>query len=481
MKKTTKYLAAVPIMGAVILMGLTNCTKHDQVLDLSTATTPTPVLNTDTLNVVRGTATLASQGDNAARWDGTIEAVWNSAPKLTVHATVPDLGNNTFTGFVGNSTDISLRAMYDATNLYMLVEFTTPQHNAMSAQWYFNPLQTDMTKRWAQEATASSLTNLSPDGSYRPPFAQDQFVILWNIAHSCQTFDALSCYAACHVASTYGGTVAADGGIMYTNGPNERLDVWRGRMLQVCNTNQLNDCFIDDGSSISYGESGALNKNEVHGDWQLLNGPSASIPVQYQSAGKLVSSPGATRVYAADGGFSNKQTMPISNKPSKKANIPIWVIPAALGTNPYNTASRSSAIMLSDTLAGGLAKKVVAVDSFGVLTLSDATTIDPRNAASSFYYQQIGAIDGANCIPGSIIGTYTGSRGDVTANAAYVGSGWRMLLSRKLSNGPSGTNDAVNDVDFSTLEDMPFGCGAMINRADNQHAIVAGLHMHFKK
>ena len=43
------------------------------------------------------------------------------------------------------------------------------------------------------------------------------------------------------------------------------------------------------------------------------------------------------------------------------------------------------------------------------------------------------------------------------------------------------TTDAVNDVDFSTLADQPFGVGAMFNGADNQHAIVPGLTLKFKK
>ena len=478
MKNVNKYLASIPL--ALIVMGLTNCTKKDQVLDNSTPVVITPVLNTDTLYVAKGTATLQPIGDPHTPWDGTIEGVWGNAPKLTVHAVVPDLGNNTFTGFVGNSTDITLQGLYDASNLYMLVQFATPQANAMSAQWYFNPTVTDMTKRWAQEATASALTNLSPDGSFRPAFAQDQFVIMWNIANSCQTWNALSCYAACHVASTYGGTVTADGGVMYTNGPTERLDVWRARMLQGMNTNQANDCFIDDGSSVGGGDGGALNKNEVHGDWQTLNGPSSSIPVAYQSPGVVVSSPGATPVFAADGGFSNKQTMHITGAAaSKKMGVPIWVIPTASGVNPYTNATRSSAIMISDTLAGGTAVKVMAVDSFGVLYSDAAATtvlVDPRTSASGKDFQQVGAGDGARCIPGSIIGVYTASRGDVTVNAYYTGTAWRMLFKRSLT-----TTDATNDVDFSSLKNLGFGCGAMFNRADNQHAIVAGLTMSFKK
>ena len=129
--------------------------------------------------------------------------------------------------------------------------------------------------------------------------------------------------------------------------------------------------------------------------------------------------------------------------------------------------------MLKDTLPGGAAIKVIAVDSMGVLTLANSATIDPRVGTD---YQQVGAGDGPKCIPGSIVDAYTGSRGDVIANAFYTGTGWRLLLKRALK-----TSDTVNDVDFSTLSNQFFGIGVMFNGADNQHAIVPGLTLVFEK
>lgn len=440
MKNMTRYLAVVLIMVTVIVLGLSNCTKHNQVLDL---TTPTPTLNTDTLYSVKGTATLRPIGGSP--WDGTIDAAWDNAPQLTIHAVVPDLGNGTFIGYVGNATDITMRSLYDANNIYYLVEFDAAQKNVESAQWYFNPA----TKLWAQESGAPTLNS---DGTFRPPFAQDQFVMMFDIANSTPSFLSLSCYSACHVNSSYGSGTTPTGGVMYTNGHTELLDCWRARMLQVVNVNQANDCFIDDGSSVGLGSSGTLDKNEVHSDWQVNNGSASTVPPQFQTA------------QGADGGFSNKQTLTITGTSTKEA-VPIWVIPGG----SYN----NSAIMLSDTLPSGAALKVVAVDGNGVLTLSNSSTIDPSAGSD---YKQVGSGDGPKCIPGSIVGAYTGSRGDVTANAFYTGTGWRLLLMRALK-----TTDNSNDADFSSLSDQPFGIGAMFNGADNQHAIVAGLTLHFQK
>ncbi len=431
MKKLKKAHVAT-FLSVLALLFLSNCTRHDQVLNLVPGT-----LNTDTLYAIKGTASIQPIGGSA--WDGSIESSWSSAPKLTVKGAVPDLGNGTFAGFIGNSTNITMRSMYDANNIYYLVEWDADQKNVESSQWYYNP----STKRWAQEGGAPSANS---DGTYRPPFIQDQFVIMFNISQP--TFNTLSCYAACHANSTYGGS-ATTGGVMYTNGPAERLDCWRARMLQVVNENQANDCFIDDGSSVGLDLGGTLNKNEVHGDWQVNNGNSSSVPPALQSSG------------IADGGYNNTQKLAMTGT-STKVSVPLWVKASGNYSN--------SAILIADTIN---CIKVTAVDSNGVLTLSNSTTIDPRTGTD---YQQVGSGDGPKCIPGSIVATYTGSRGDVTANAYYTGTGWRLLLKRALK-----TSDAVNDVDLSSLNDQPFGVGVMFNGADNEHAIAAGLTLRFKK
>jgi hypothetical protein len=409
------------IMGLIILpaMLLTFCTKKNQVLDTSTTTTPT------ILTAAKGTASLQPQGGTA--WDGSIQSVWNNATKLTMHAVVPELGNNTFTGFVGNATDVTMRSLYDGSNIYFLVEWNTNQKNVASAPWYYSPAQ----RLWLQEKGAPVIN--ADNTTFRPAFIQDQFVVIFNIANSCPTFNTLSCYATCHANSSFGGAVAPDGGVMRTGGPTEFLDCWRARMLQVVNANQANDAFLDWGN-------GTLNQNEVHNDLQAST---------------------------ADGGFSNKQTLKITGT-STKVSVPWWLIPAGAYSN--------GAMMQSDTLAGGKAVKVVAVDSNGVLTLANSTVIDPRTAASGTNYQQVGNGDGPNCIPGSFVSLYSGSRGDVTANAFFTGTGWRLLLKRALK-----TTDVGNDADFSSLADQAFGIGVMFNGADNEHAIVNGLTLHFNK
>ena len=75
MKKLKKVHFAI-VFTIVALLILPFCTRHNQVVNGTAGP-----LDTDTLYAVKGTATLQAIGGSA--WDGSIEAAWNSAPKLT--------------------------------------------------------------------------------------------------------------------------------------------------------------------------------------------------------------------------------------------------------------------------------------------------------------------------------------------------------------------------------------------------------------
>jgi hypothetical protein len=262
----------------------------------------------------------------------------------------------------------------------------------------------------------------------------------FDINNSTPEFVSQSCYGACHVNSNYGGTNTVTGGAMWTNGPNEFLDCWRARTLQVLNENQASDC------SIQYG-AGELNKQEVPADAQLKT---------------------------TDGGFSNKQTLTVTGKKTK-VSVPEFVYPTGTySIYPNLTAGPFGAIQQADTSVKAI--RVIAIDTMGVLTLANNTKIDPNTAANGTNYQQVGMGDGQYCIPGSVVSPYTGSRADVSANMYWTGSGWKLLFKRALK-----TADATADVDLSGLSDQPFGIGVMFNGADNEHAIVNGLTLTFQK
>lgn len=167
--------------------------------------------------------------------------------------------------------------------------------------------------------------------------------------------------------------------------------------------------------------------------------------------------PGAD-VYA-----NNAQNITITGQ-AVTVSVPKYIIP---GKNDY-------AWILNSEITASTAKLVTAVSATGVLTLSDATTIDP-NAGTD--YQRIGTGVGAKAIPGVTIvdAGYAGSAGDISVKTSYTGTGWILEFTRALK-----TADTVYDVDFSSLADQYFGM-AIFENAQIAHSIKSNLVLKFKK
>jgi len=455
MKNLKKYLViALLLTGAMYT--LTYCTKHDQIINPNSTPTVTPVVAGpgDTLFSIKTSVSPVFVTGGAA-WSGP-DASWANAPKITETVVVPDVEGSivSFAGFIGNSNTVTMQSMYDANYIYFLIQWNQPQANMESSPWYFNPT----THKWAQGGAAPAWDvngNLVLES-----LVSDQFDMAFNINNSCADFASQSCYGLCHqgvttmVVDTVTGNITSQTtNVMHTSGPSEKIDCWRARMYQVMSASQAMDYYID-------WAGGLQNSNAVHADQSISNG---AYPPSYSSNAST----------NGTGGLSNKQSLTITGT-STKENVPLWVKPNDHYTN--------SSMVPNDTLSGAL--KVVAVDSMGVLTLGDGTTLNPNNGTT---YQQVGTGIGNNdqttWIPGKIVAPYTGGEGDVAANARWTGSGWQLMLKRALK-----TADVLDqDVDFSPLTDQQFGIGLMFqpfgsaNAADNEHAIKAGMLLHFNK
>lgn len=356
--------------------------------------------------------------------DGVIDAAWSQATILDVEAKVPNPGNYLFAGYIGNTEKLSVRSMYDNENIYFLVEWNDPTENLVDRPWYFNPT----TKAWARE---DNKPVYDANGfKTREAFNEDKLAFLWNI--STYDFPSKTCYASCHmnVASidpATGKTIPASGGNHWTNNVNERIDMWHYHLMKDQPYGQLSDEYQD------------WNLGQINGNGRKRD----------------------TQVATTDGVVTNTQTLTITGKTTTMA-VPKWVVPDAVNRN---------FILLSETVSG-VAKLVTAVDSNGVLTYNGGT-IDPNIGTD---YQQVGSGDGPKVIPSALISPMTGNRADITAKAVHSGSGWVIEIKRALK-----TSDTENqDVDFSSLEDQPFGMAAF-NRADIAHALKPNLLLTFDK
>lgn len=433
------------IMSTVVcLVGYgISCTKTNQVVIPATTTT-----NTNVLTSIKVTA--------APTMDGTIEAAWDNAQKLQIAPTVPDPGNGLFAGYIGEMYPGTVRSMYDDQNIYFLVEVQDKDKNIKSSPWYFNPT----TSRWARESTSRSFD--ANGVMTRTGFGEDKLAFLWNVNNSTAKFTAQTCYASCHVFTPYLDYSTnpavqksnANSGNHYTNGSNEKIDMWWLHPNRGFAFGSMDDNYQDWAGGPAVTNLTGGNGNGRHFDDLVVSGASTTWPFR----------PSYT-ADATQGSITNTQNLKLDGTGTSVA-VPMWIIPNAT----------ADFLKASDTLAGGTARRVTGVSSAGVLSYAGGT-LDPNTGTD---YQRLGATAtaalGAKCIPGNIVSPVLRGRADITMGAVHTGTGWIYEFKR-----PIKTTDALNqDIDFTGLADQPFGV-AFWNSNNNQHSIHPNLLLKFQK
>lgn len=442
-----------------VVLAFMYCTKTDQVIVSSSSTNTTDLLSLKTTS--------------APTIDGVIDASWANATKLEITPTVPDPGNGLFAGYIGDKYLVSLRSMYDDQYIYFLAEYADKDQNQKVAPWYFNPT----TQLWAKE---SSSNVYDANGVLtRQGFGEDKMAMLWNIDFSTPKFISQTCYASCHVFTPYydysavGTLVAKVGktaldslvtnptfksnsgsGNHYTNGPNEKIDMWWMQPSKGLSYGKMDDNYQDYAGGQAITNLTGGNANGRHADDLVVGSTSTVWPYR--------------PVYTTDatqGSFANTQNLKIGGTGATVA-VPLYIIPG----------SSSNYINIADTAAGGAAKKVTAVSATGVLTY-DGGTLDPNVGTD---YKRLGddaySGIGTKCIPSVIVSPLKNGRADIDCVAVYTGTGYIVEYRRKLK-----TSDVLKqDIDFSSLQDQQFGF-AIWNRNNNQHAIQPNLLLKFQK
>ncbi|HEY8689554.1 MAG TPA: ethylbenzene dehydrogenase-related protein [Chitinophagaceae bacterium] len=428
-----------------------SCTKHDQILQQGTTS-------------ANGTTLVSQKVTTAPTIDGTIDASWANATKLNITPQVPDPGNNLFTGYIGQQYSATLRSMYDANNIYFLLEIADATQSINVTPWFFDPTQNVTGKTgWVKEPSSKSFDVngvLVRDG-----FGEDKFAMLFNIDNSTPKFITQTCYGSCHIFTPYVDYSVtpsvpksnASSGNHYTNGVNEKIDMWWGRLGYMSRDASLN--FVDDNYQDWAGGPGVTNLVGGSGNGRHVDGISVSgANTTWPFAPTYTTSP-------TQGEVGNTQSLKLDGT-GASVSVPLWVVPNA----------STNFILVSDT-TGGKAKKVTAVSSLGVLTLSDGSTIDPNVGTD---YKRTGdAITGLTAlkaIPANIAVPLIGPRADISGTAVYTGGGWIVECKRALK-----TSDALKqDVDFSSLQDQPFGL-AYWNKSNYQHGIQPNLLLKFQQ
>ncbi|MDP3002881.1 MAG: ethylbenzene dehydrogenase-related protein [Bacteroidales bacterium] len=408
MKHLQKKYAVIAIMIATV-SSLLYCTKQDQIIDEYSSSDDQLV----SLKVTTGPIL-----------DGTIDASWANCQKLTTTVTVPDPGNDYFKGYVGNSKTVSLRSMYDGSEIYYLAEWNDADKSLNREPWYFDPV----AKKWEEESNKPAFD--ANGKKIREAFYEDKFAMLWNINNSVTDFNTKGCYATCHTSLdplTHGGAT----GRHFTGSSTEFLDMWHWKLVRTGLPNSQFDDQLQNNTEFDLKDGGR------HGD------PKVS------------------------GGYSdNVQTLPVTGgEPGQTMNVPKYFVPGS--TNYYW-------ILKSDQISG-TAKLITSVDVNGILSYSGGT-IDPNTGVQ---FQRNGESTGSKCISSVCdIAPFVGDRGDISAMAIFTGSGWILEYSRSLTT-PSGIA-GNSDVQFDITSNYVFGI-AVFDNATIAHAINPKFTLKFEK
>jgi hypothetical protein len=367
----------------------------------------------DTPQVVNNSTDLLSlKVTTAPTIDGTVDAMWADAQKLQFSTAVPEVTGDVFRGYTGNIIpSVTLRSAYDATNIYFLLEYDDPTESLARGLWYFNPT----TKKWAQEKGSFDFDPATNGNvTKRNPFYEDKMAFLWNINNSVSGWNSATCYKSCHT-----GLPTLDGSSRhFTNYPTEKIDMWHWKSVRggVNAANQIHDQLQD--NTYPNGRKGDIGGSDVYLDNKITIG-------------------GIT--------------------------VPKYVI--LNRTNNY--------WILNSEITANTAKLVTGVDANGVLTFSDASTLDPNIGTD---YLRAGGNTAPKAIAGVTINDlgYGTTQADISCKAVWANAKWTIEFKRKLTTGD------LSDVDFASLADQYFGF-AIFENAQIAHSIKANLVLKFKK
>jgi Ethylbenzene dehydrogenase len=250
--------------------------------------------------------------------DGVIDASWADAQILTATTEVPDPlgddGTQVFEGYVDQTQDATLRALYDDEYIYLLAQWKDDNNDANRDTWYFDPAD----KLWKQESNKPVFEN---GVKVREAFYEDKFAMLFNVNNSVDDWSNNSCFATCHT-----GLTQAEGySRHFTAAAGQTIDMWHWKNARTNFYGQFDDQRQDE-----------TQPNGRHSDSNNGQAPYTN----------------------------NKQTL---NNGTADVSVPLYFIP---GREYYYWIT-------IDEINSDTAKLITAVDANGVLTYNGGT-IDPN-------------------------------------------------------------------------------------------------------
>jgi hypothetical protein len=299
----SNLITSLYLLVGILVIATYSCTNDDTVVD-------PPVDPGES-----ATELLALKTTNPPTIDGVIDSEWDNLQKLKTTTVVPDPGNDVFQGYVGKSNDITVRALYDEDNIYILAEWKDTRKDFNRQTWYFDP----GTQRWAQE---DRVPLFDDDGNMtRQAFYEDKLSFLFNVNNSVANWNSSTCYASCHQ-----GLSEEDGFARHYTQAGETIDMWHWKSVRTGPNQQFDDQFQND-----------TQPNGRHSDDKV------------------------------SGGYTNNVQTLATNGTGTEVKVPLYLIP---GKSYYYWIT-------IDEINNSTAKLITGVDDDGTLYF-DNTSIDPN-------------------------------------------------------------------------------------------------------
>jgi len=166
-------------------------------------------------------ALVASPVDAAPALDGTSDdAAWASATEIVV----PVSG-----GFNNFATDVSIKAVYTADEVYFLVTYADPTESFFRSPW-----------QKQEDGTWKQIKDPADKGGDNNTVYEDKFSMIWSVNNSIKGFDTVGCFVACHAGEN---SDVKPYGNKYTSAEGELGDIWHWKSIR--NDGQIDDQYLD--------------------------------------------------------------------------------------------------------------------------------------------------------------------------------------------------------------------------------------------
>jgi hypothetical protein len=127
------------------------------------------------------------------------------------------------------STDVNIKTVYTADEIYFLVSYADPSESFFRSPWQKN-----------EDGTWTKIKDPDDKGGDNNTVYEDKLAFIWPINNSIPKFETAGCFTACHAGEN---SDVKPYGNKYTANEGELADIWHWKSVR--NLGQVDDQYLD--------------------------------------------------------------------------------------------------------------------------------------------------------------------------------------------------------------------------------------------